>query len=230
MGLWRGTIEYTPVLTGKRVWQIIEVEATTREQATEKAILKAGIGPIRRQLTQVKVDIGSVSSQYSGVTQSPVKKKFEVVYLDSAGRKHTEQIEDDVTFYQRVRREGLSVISIHEITSHHSSSVNLEPNQEKRRCGEELAEWLRDKGLSLSDVGNIISRIPNFLSTTFAFDEHGMIVDYDQYYEMADTVRSLHGRAIWQRLRKIGAVDRVLIFNNVGPNCLEYYGTISPYI
>lgn len=41
--------------------------------------------------------------------------KFVVRYLDSAGREHTEEIEDDVTFYQRVRREGLSVISIHKL-------------------------------------------------------------------------------------------------------------------
>lgn len=41
------------------------------------------------------------------------KKKFVVRYFDNMGRERTEEIEDDVAFYQRVRREGLSVISIH---------------------------------------------------------------------------------------------------------------------
>jgi hypothetical protein len=58
---WRGTVEYTPVLTGKRVWEIVEVEAPTLDAAIQKALLKTGIGPIRRQLTHVKVDIGQIS-------------------------------------------------------------------------------------------------------------------------------------------------------------------------
>jgi len=71
MAKWRGTVEYTPLLTGKRVWEIVEVEAPTLEAAIQKALLKTGIGPIRRQLTHVKVDIGQVSrhsSTYSSNT------------------------------------------------------------------------------------------------------------------------------------------------------------------
>jgi len=42
------------------------------------------------------------------------QKRFVVRYLDSMGREHTEEIENDVAFYQqRVRQEGLTVISIH---------------------------------------------------------------------------------------------------------------------
>jgi len=63
MATWRGTVEYTPLVTGKKVWEIVEVEAPTLEAAIQKALLKTGIGPIRRQLTHVKVDIGQISSR-----------------------------------------------------------------------------------------------------------------------------------------------------------------------
>jgi len=56
----------------------------------------------------------SEASEHSS-SHSSAKKKFAVRYLDNMGREHTEEIEDDVAFYQRVRREGLSVISIHKI-------------------------------------------------------------------------------------------------------------------
>jgi len=67
MARWTGTVEYTPILTGKRVWEIVEVEAPTLEAAIQKALLKTGIGPIRRQLTHVKVDIGPFQ-QYSQIS------------------------------------------------------------------------------------------------------------------------------------------------------------------
>jgi len=54
----------------------------------------------------------SEASEHSS-SHSSAKKKFAVRYLDNMGREHTEEIEDDIAFYQRVRREGLSVISIH---------------------------------------------------------------------------------------------------------------------
>lgn len=54
---------------------------------------------------------------------SSAKKKYEVVYLDAAGRKHAEQIDDDIIFYQeRVGPEGLMIISIHKIKSEESSN------------------------------------------------------------------------------------------------------------
>jgi len=57
MPRWRATIEYTPLITKKREWKIVEVEATTVEAATQRALVKAGLGPIRAQLTHVKVDV-----------------------------------------------------------------------------------------------------------------------------------------------------------------------------
>jgi len=79
MVLWRGTVEYTPLLTGKRVWEIVEVEAPTLEAAIQQALLKTGIGPIRRQLTHVKVDIGQV---YSGAYSPNVKIEYYVEAVD----------------------------------------------------------------------------------------------------------------------------------------------------
>jgi len=59
---------------------------------------------------------GHSSNDYTlGSHHSSPKKKFVVRYLDNMGVEHTEEIEDSIAFYQRVRREGLSVISIHEI-------------------------------------------------------------------------------------------------------------------
>jgi rubrerythrin len=55
------------------------------------------------------------SNDYTlGSHHSSPKKKFIVRYLDNTGVEHTEEIEDSIAFYQRVRREGLSVISIHQ--------------------------------------------------------------------------------------------------------------------
>jgi len=39
-------------------------------------------------------------------------KIYVITYLDAAGKKHVEDVTDTVSFYQRVRREGLTVISI----------------------------------------------------------------------------------------------------------------------
>jgi len=45
--------------------------------------------------------------------ESPIKPKtYKITYLDAAGKKHVEDITDTVSFYQKVRSEGLTVISI----------------------------------------------------------------------------------------------------------------------
>lgn len=51
----------------------------------------------------------------SSHSHSSGPRKFVVRYLDGVGKEHTEEIEDDIAFYQRVRREGFSVISIHKL-------------------------------------------------------------------------------------------------------------------
>jgi hypothetical protein len=103
-----------------------------------------------------------------------------------------------------------------------------------RLCGSDLERWLMDRGLSLFDTYDIVIGISDFKCTTLAFDEKGRIVDYDQYYADPEYVKVNWGRAIWQRLQheahegKIKWVDRLLIFNNASPNCLEYYGLVYP--
>ena len=104
-----------------------------------------------------------------------------------------------------------------------------------RLCGSDLERWLMDRGLSLFDAKDIVIGISDFKCTTLAFDEKGRIVDFDQYYQDAEFVRT-RGRAIWERLQhqaRVGIIRRgpetVLVFNNIAPDCLEYYGLVSPY-
>jgi hypothetical protein len=104
-----------------------------------------------------------------------------------------------------------------------------------RLCGNDLERWLMDRGLSLFDAKDIVIGISDFKSTTLAFDDKGRIVDYDQYYQEPEFIRP-HSRAIWDRLQRqaragiIRSPETVLIFKNVVPDCLEYYGLVSPYV
>jgi len=57
MAKWRVTLQYTRLLGfGKRTWHTVEVEAKTFEEALRRALLKTGFGPIRRQLTDLRVE------------------------------------------------------------------------------------------------------------------------------------------------------------------------------
>jgi len=89
MPIWRGTVEYTPFLTGKRVWEIVEVEAPTLDDAIQEALLKVGMGPIRRQLTHVKVDIGLVETFHE---YSQVGGKYTYYFLFDEGLPTEERI------------------------------------------------------------------------------------------------------------------------------------------
>ncbi len=103
-----------------------------------------------------------------------------------------------------------------------------------RLCGSDLERWLMDRGLSLLDAKDIIIGVSDFKSTTLALDDKGRIVDFDQYYEEPEFIRA-RGRAIWDRLQRqaragiIRSPERVLIFKNIVPDCLEYYGVL-PYV
>jgi hypothetical protein len=104
-----------------------------------------------------------------------------------------------------------------------------------RLCGDDLERWLSDRGLSYLDVKDVINGIPDFKSITLALDETGRIVDYDQYYDDAERIIKYYGRRIWDRLQRqakagiIRSPEKVLVFKNIPPNCLEYYGSVSPY-
>jgi DNA-directed RNA polymerase subunit RPC12/RpoP len=105
-----------------------------------------------------------------------------------------------------------------------------------RLCGDSLERWLTDRGLSYLDAKDVIIGIPDFKSTTLALDYEGKIVDYDQYYEDAERVLKFLGRRIWERLQRqaregiIRTPEKVLVFKNIPPDCLECYGTVTPYI